>query len=345
MKRLLFAAILLLGLSMIFSSCSANDNYNIDGYWVGRNTDTNSYEYLYCEGGKAYVLDSWRVPNQYKQKQANYDEAKVLFQSKDTSKFTFKINYAIEVYLPDDVVIKQINRNDKEFSVSEEFKSFLNSAGPSSQKYEYLATRFEEIDFSTVLIYDKENRVPKISTYQGEGEEYSAVVSFVKIEPTITKKEANNKKENKGRNTINGKNAWVSVFDENGLAAFDTGLGRTRRSGQQLRLFIFLYAYSYSDDYTEGTASISYYPIIDGESILMNCEYKYKDGVVYLKRGVFEHNFNWLPLRIHEMPLVYNNSSKRLSGTLWIDNIHNYSIDAALENVNFSSGKWRNDIF
>lgn len=367
MKRIFFAILLLLSLSMMFLSCSKDSNNvndakesknGIDGYWVGVNSDDNSYSYLYCDGDKVYWL-SGEVPKQLKQRKADYDEVKALFQNRDTSEYLLRIGRSMELYLPDDLIVNKLKEEQR--AVSDEFKAFLNTAGPSSEKYECVATQFSEPDESASLVYDKANNIPKLYVYNGEvdyeftDEPDQMVVSFERINPAPVEASAKDtkgtkeKKEKKGVVAKIKNSTWSGVFDEKGIAAFNTGLTTSDTWGQSFIAYLYLYAYSYSEDSTEGTASIAYYQIRGGNNVstpLMNCEYKYKDGVLYLKRGMFENRTNWLPLRVHEMPLTYNVTEKKLSGKIWLDNLHSYSVDAKLERVNYSNyGNWSNVIF
>lgn len=342
MKRLLFAAILLLSLSMIFPSCSSNVQKTIEGYWVSGDV------YLFCDGEKIYkgYGDGSALP------EYNFDQANNLFQSRDTSDYYYKFGYLIVADLLTDKPIDVIAINDDDTKSDEELISTLNSAGPSSQTYVYLAARADELDHYEGLFYDKENNILKEFCYQAEGGEFKWARSFEKIEPATVSGEAKDKKEKKGQSTKSKdiKNVWSSMFDENRIAAFDTGLTMNSWTNRNNPVYLFLNAYSYSDDYSEGTACVScIYLDTRGKKdieLKMNCEYKYKEGVVYLKRGLFVRNNNWLPLRVHEMPLTFNSSDRKLSGKLWVDNLHDYYIDASSVSVGYTSvGVWRNGIF
>ena len=154
------------------------------GYWVGVLPGDNEYCYLYCDGDKVNWMTD-QVPNLYKQRKADYDEVKTMFRSRNTSGDILRISYSIDLYVPDEVVVNKLSEEQR--TVSDEFKVFLNTVGPYSEKYECIAAYGSDMDESISLVYDRVNKIIKLYYYNGEVDyEFmdgpdQFVVSFEKI--------------------------------------------------------------------------------------------------------------------------------------------------------------------
>lgn len=92
------------------------------------------------------------------------------------------------------------------------------------------------------------------------------------------KKRAKLLSDNTSFDSIDAKKArvWADVFNENGLAVYDTGLVHTDRLGSQSTLILVFRPYSFSADKTEGVVGLYKYYNREKKSVRYYQRYKYR---------------------------------------------------------------------
>ena len=335
MKRFIYFASMVLGMSLLLDSCSGNGW--MEGYWVNE----DSSQYLFVKGDEVYTA----YPTSKRKKTLDFDGAKELFEKQAIEPWnTFEIGKAIGVgdegiYFSESIGVKDIKRIKKiDEYVDESIWEKIIEALPSND-YKFLCAVQCGVDEDLIFCSSKEKNLAHVSVdleYGDKGLELYSKIKKTGKEKKLTPEEKQLK-------------SWGELFDENDVVVFDTGLVGHYPGTKYF--YLFLHSSKSSDNKTEGKAKMCEY-LIDSKPSnrgrlfeIARYDYALKNGMLYLTHGEVVYLGTEIKHRldIDEMSMKYHEDNHTLEGVIWINNRDNYDITATP--IDFDYTYWKRDLY
>ena len=323
MKKTFFYIALCLSLALV--SCGSGIEKASRGFWVNQDND----HYLWVDDDVIHMayLSS-------KRKTAlDYNGVVALFE-KSVKEDVDPENHFSPIYLNAKRVDKVKKENEWDNADWEKAKAKFMELYLAGADYYLLADRIQFVSEYFFVSPDASSIIIISSDYYDESTWYSE--SFRRID------EPESLRNTKRSNGLFGReSAWKSLFDENDIVVFDTGIRNTRYKVG--KYYLIMHAYSFSDEKTEGKATVCLYePEQKKDNLWVECHFRYvlHDGQLSLIEGEFKGRKDWVRIR-EEIILSFDPTQQTLSGDFRFDNGKPFNISAPVADFDYSRWEWQ----
>ena len=325
MKHIYFAVTVII---IVVTACTSNRTSSMKGYWTS-------------DGHSLLFIDDNYIHSGYSEARVNDVDAAKRFFSNSASFGSYELNPKKMEDTEYDYIINHYL--EKDFAGDTQKMSIVSEGG-------------EGVIGFIVLFNNNEKDITELSfSFEDDDDSYT-LVKYHKIEsakPNIS--EDKKAKQDKDRRKKRGKiDPWASIFDENDMACYDTGLSRGKNDDHKYFFYMFIHPYDFSDDKTEGTVTVNEYHTRTFSDVItmhqaMRCTYKYKDGVLYLTNCNYRTTDDqWrLMSGLSQSKLYFSADSQELSGDLlnWAKRSSTYPIKAKKMEFDYSGWRRYPDLF
>ena len=325
MKHIYFAVTVII---VVVTACTSNRTSSMKGYWTS-------------DGHSLLFIDDNYIHSGYSEARVNDVDAAKRFFSNSASFGSYELNP------------KKMEDTEYDYIINHYLEK--DFAG-DTQKMSIVSEGREDIGGVIILYNNDEKEIIELSfSFEDDDDSYT-LAKYHKLESAKPKISEDKKtKKDKDRRKKRGKiDPWASIFDENDMACYDTGLSRGKNDDHKYFFYMFIHPYDFSDDKTEGTVTVNEYHTRTFSDVItmhqaMRCTYKYKDGVLYLTNCNYRTTDDqWrLMSGLSQSKLYFSADSQELSGDLlnWAKRSSTYPIKAKKMEFDYSGWRRYPDLF